>query len=107
MTLSLAEFPALGNADGFVATSVGGHGRLIICHLDAGTSAASYICLSQACTHAGCSVNYVADSNSFSCPCHGSTFATSGAVTQGPALSPLHSYATTFDGPSVIVDLAS
>lgn len=107
MTVPLADFPALANADGFVSVNVSGHGKLIVCHLDAGTSASSYICLSQICTHQGCSVNYVGGSNSFACPCHGSTYATDGSNTGGPAMLPLHSYATTFDGTNVVVDLSS
>lgn len=107
MTLPLTDYPALGDADGSVSFTVSGHGKVIICHLDAGTTAASWICVSQRCTHSGCSVDYEGSTNSFSCPCHGSQFASSGAVTQGPAMTPLHSFTTTFDGTSVVVDLNS
>jgi Rieske Fe-S protein len=53
--------------------------------------------MSAICTHAGC---FLDDSNStiasgLSCPCHGSTFDGSGAVTGGPAGAPLQHYAVT------------
>lgn len=53
--------------------------------------------MSAVCTHAGCLLD---DSNStiasgLSCPCHGSTFDGSGAVTGGPARSSLQHYAVT------------
>ena len=63
--------------------------------------------MSAICTHAGC---FLDDSNStiaagLSCPCHGSSFDASGAVTHGPAQSPLQHYALTVaaDG-SITVD---
>jgi len=43
--------------------------------------------LSLVCTHLGCTLN-VTDSM-LSCPCHGSTFVRSGAVSRGPADKPL------------------
>ncbi|MDX6325845.1 MAG: hypothetical protein QOK15_2199 [Nocardioidaceae bacterium] len=44
---------------------------------------------SSSCTHAGCTVNKVSSGKIF-CPCHGSVFdASTGAVVQGPAGTPL------------------
>ncbi len=44
--------------------------------------------MSALCTHAGCQVGY--EGGELICPCHGSVFdATTGAVIQGPATSPL------------------
>jgi cytochrome b6-f complex iron-sulfur subunit len=43
--------------------------------------------VSTVCTHLGCIVR--ASSQGFECPCHGSRFATDGAVVKGPAPSPL------------------
>jgi len=42
------------------------------------------------CTHKQCTVNPAGDR--LSCPCHGSTFDTSGKVLEGPARRKLHQY---------------
>lgn len=61
-------------------------------------SASEFTALSQACTHAGTTVNYQPTAQNFLCPNHGSKFATSGAVLNGPAASPLHKYNTELTG---------
>jgi len=58
----------------------------------------AYIAVSAACTHQGNSVVYDETSHGFYCPAHGSRFSQSGAVTNGPAASPLTSYKTTLTG---------
>jgi thiosulfate dehydrogenase [quinone] large subunit len=51
-------------------------------------SSGSLTALSAVCTHAGCEVGY--EGGVLVCPCHGSQFsATTGAVLQGPAVTPL------------------
>jgi thiosulfate dehydrogenase [quinone] large subunit len=48
----------------------------------------SLAAFSAVCTHAGCQVEY--QSGVLLCPCHGSEFdASTGAVLQGPAVTPL------------------
>ena len=42
------------------------------------------------CTHLGCVVEVAGDA--FKCPCHGSQFSPTGAVTHGPAKLPLPTY---------------
>lgn len=61
-------------------------------------SSSTYIALSTICTHAGCTVNYSANSARLTCPCHGSVFSNSGQVLQGPATSPLPTYSVTISG---------
>jgi len=49
--------------------------------------------MSAACTHQGCLVSAAGTpEKGLSCPCHGSRFDGNGAVTQGPASSPLQHY---------------
>jgi cytochrome b6-f complex iron-sulfur subunit len=56
------------------------------------------VALSAICTHQGCAVGYYPGAGDVECPCHGSTFSLSGSVTNGPAFSPLRSYAVSKTG---------
>jgi len=53
--------------------------------------------MSGVCTHAGCLMDDSSDTIAagLSCPCHGSKFDGNGAVTRGPASTPLKHYAVT------------
>ena len=53
------------------------------------TTGGQLIAVSQSCTHEGQTVNFNSGSNSFSCPAHGAQFSSTGAVTRGPASTPL------------------
>ncbi len=55
--------------------------------------------LTSTCTHAGCDVEAQGSSTSVAlfCPCHGSQFDRNGAVTHGPARSPLAHFAVEVD----------
>ncbi len=48
--------------------------------------------LEATCRHRGCPVAWVAKDKLFECPCHGSEYASSGKVVQGPAMSNLYSH---------------
>lgn len=98
ITLAVADFPALGPVGGsLIATPTGLADKIILVRTDANT----VITTSAVCTHAGCDVEY--QNSQLSCPCHASNFATSGAVLGGPAPRALRSYATTFDGQTIII----
>jgi cytochrome b6-f complex iron-sulfur subunit len=71
-----------------VSSSVG---TVLVAH----TAADTFVALTATCTHQGCTItNY--QGSSFVCPCHGSTFDTSGRVLSGPASRSLQQYNTQF-----------
>lgn len=59
--------------------------------------------VSMTCTHRGCDVEYVAKDGRLECPCHGSEFAPTGAVLEGPAEKPLRSYPVELMGEEIVV----
>ena len=59
------------------------------------TSAGSFTALTAVCTHEGCVVTGFQSAH-YVCPCHGSTYSTSGSVIQGPAVQSLKPFATKF-----------
>lgn len=61
-------------------------------------STSNYVALSKICTHQSCTVAYNSSADRIECPCHGSRFATTGAVLQGPAASSLKTYNVTGTG---------
>ena len=69
------------------------------------TAEDAFVAVSALCTHRSCVVGYSKTRNDIVCPCHGSTFALSGAVTRGPATLPLRSYETRFDQTSEVLTI--
>lgn len=65
-------------------------------------SAGEFKGFSAICTHAGCTVNDVAD-GTINCPCHGSKFNLDGSVANGPASKPLEARAVTVQGDSIVL----
>lgn len=57
---------------------------------------------SAICTHAGCTVNKVAD-GTIDCPCHGSKYNLDGTVANGPAQKPLEAKPVTVQGDSIVL----
>lgn len=57
---------------------------------------------SAKCTHAGCTLNKIAD-GTIDCPCHGSRFYLDGTVAKGPATKPLESRAVVVQGDSIVL----
>jgi Rieske Fe-S protein len=56
---------------------------------------------SSTCTHAGCTLNEVAE-GTINCPCHGSKFNLDGSVAHGPATKPLEPVAVAVQGDSIV-----
>jgi cytochrome b6-f complex iron-sulfur subunit len=71
-------------------------GRAFIRHDERGLYA-----INATCTHLGCWVKQA--STGFECPCHGSQFTTTGAVTNGPATLPLSYAALSIDSEGKVV----
>jgi Rieske Fe-S protein len=57
---------------------------------------------STTCTHAGCTVNKIAD-GTIDCPCPGSKYNLDGTVAHGPAQKPLATKAVTVEGDSIVL----
>lgn len=67
------------------------------------TSDTNYAALSKECTHSQCTVTYSHTNGNVPCPCHGSTFTTGGAVTNGPAATNLKKYTVTKSGNTLTI----
>lgn len=92
-TLDVSSGPLAANGGALVNDGV----------IVARTMGGSFIAVESACTHASTTVNYVASSNSFHCPNHGSNFDANGNVTTGPATRGLEDYQTSLSGSSLRV----
>jgi len=69
-----------------------------------GTSkAANLTAVNPTCTHAGCTVEWKAETKKFVCPCHDSEFGIDGKVQKGPATEVLKTYAVKIEVNSVLV----
>jgi cytochrome b6-f complex iron-sulfur subunit len=87
--LSHADFSALGAVGGYAYKN-----NIIVFR----TGNDTYMALSKLCTHSQCTITYSHSDGDLPCPCHGSRFTTSGAVTNGPAQTNLKSYTVKKDG---------
>ncbi len=66
-------------------------------------TAGEFMALSAVCTHLGCIVKWVDDSQEFLCPCHGGRFSTAGQVLGGPPPKPLETYAVSLEGEEILI----
>jgi len=51
-----------------------------------------FIAMSNICTHLGCRIRWVADTEQFFCPCHNGVFDKNGEIVAGPVPRPLDRY---------------
>ncbi|HET9554565.1 MAG TPA: Rieske 2Fe-2S domain-containing protein [Anaeromyxobacteraceae bacterium] len=88
--LTFAQFPALASPGGSVTGKPAGAREPILVMALAG---GGYAAVEALCTHLGCRVGFNPNVQDVECPCHGSRFATGGAVVNGPATRPLRALA--------------
>ena len=62
---------------------------------DARTTQDGFVALTATCTHEGCTITGY-QSQTYTCPCHGSQYNTSGQVLKGPAPRALTQFASQF-----------
>lgn len=99
LTLPLAEYPGLSSVDDDQVFNITGFGKIIVAQISAGT----FVTVRAVCPHQGTTIGW--NGNEFRCPNHGSTFASDGTLTGGPAVTDVPSYPTTFDGTNIVIDL--
>jgi Rieske Fe-S protein len=84
--INLSDYPSL--------ESVGGNTTIGTTYISR-TGQSKFLALSLICTHKKCDVDKT--ESGFECPCHGSTFSSTGKVLEGPAKKNLRSYKTTYN----------
>lgn len=72
--------------------------------LVARTGQEAFSALTATCTHEQCGITGFENAR-YVCPCHGSTYDTSGRVVVGPAVTALRSFATRFADPVLTITL--
>jgi len=95
LDLSLPANSALNSNGGYIVSDKG----VII----ARTSAGAYVAVASACTHQGYTLAFDNTGSQFHCANHGSNFAVTGAVINGPATAALKTYNTTLTGTNLRV----
>ena len=93
--LTQAPFSDLANSGGWLL-----HPDQNILLVNVGGTISAF---SSACTHSGCTRDWTFPNSEFQCNCHGSRFNTSGAVTNGPASTPLSRRTVVRDGNKVTI----
>ena len=102
--LETVAMPELGKPGGVVRIQPAGHPEPVyVMRNDDVGGRAMFTAVSPICTHQGCTVE--AQGAVLVCPCHGSTYARSGAVLRGPAQRPLRAYPTTATSTGVEIDM--
>jgi Rieske Fe-S protein len=102
LEVKVADHPELmspGGSTVIYASGCGASDPVIVIRKDATT----VLALDARCTHAGCEVAFNRASDDIECPCHGSAFDLTGAVTHAPATLPLKKYGVSFDGTRIVI----
>jgi Rieske Fe-S protein len=102
--IPLAEFPQLLNVGGCVVGESAGMPEPLAIARDKENH---FLVVSALCTHMTCILRFNELNLTLDCPCHGSRFEVDGSVINGPALTPLRSLTTIFDGKMLSVLVSS
>ena len=62
-----------------------------------------YIAMSNICTHLGCRVRWIDDTQEFFCPCHNGVFDKQGLVVSGPPPRPLDRYEVKIEADQIFI----
>lgn len=103
LDLSLPANNVLNQIGGSKYVAFGNDPTALIVVRTSATTAATY---SAVCTHQGCTID-LPQNNISSCPCHGSSYDTSGNVVSGPATENLQTYPTSISGNKIFIGDAS
>ena len=98
--LSFATYPVLNSVGGEVIVTQKDTSILVFRRSDEEFGATDITC-----THWGCHVRYSPKKDDIFCPCHGSRYGVTGAVTEGPAEEALRSYPVVITDSGVRVNL--
>jgi Rieske Fe-S protein len=98
--------PAEANNAGTVDTYPQGKWKAVGDYI-IGHDANGLFAFSTSCTHQGCTVGAPSSTGATLCPCHGARFDGNGAVTAGPARTPLPHFALTVCNGNVYVDTST
>ena len=95
LTLALGEYPALAGVGGMISVAVEGMDLTLAI---ARVADEQFAAIDGTCSHAQCTLDgYDGAAEEFTCPCHGSRFATDGDVSGGPATVDLEAFETEYD----------
>lgn len=105
-TFAFADYAALQTAGGSARFSVSASsGTKDVFVTRVSSTVATTV--STVCTHEGCTLgNYSSGDQTFTCPCHGSVFSSTGAVVSGVARSALTSYSSTVTSTGIQVTIS-
>mgnify|MGYP000582507821 CR=1 FL=1 len=102
--LPLRDYPSLAEPGGSAVVSLpSALLELMLIHV----APDDYRALWRICSHGACTVEYDAGARQLVCPCHGSRFDESGAVTLGPARSPLRRFDVWRSGDTLLLQRRS
>lgn len=104
-TFAFADYSALQSAGGSIQFSVSASSGTKNVYVTRVSSTVATT-VSTTCTHQGCTLDsYSSSTQNFTCPCHGSVFSSSGAVTSGVATTALTSYLTSVTSSGIQVTI--